>query len=687
MSAAITVDNQLYIWGTFKQNNIRFPSLIKNSLNKQLLFDKIYLRDDKLFAIVKAFENGNYIQKIVTLEEVEENDYDAYYTQNNNKFILNEVKLFDLKGDNSKIMPIKLCIGKNKVYVLCVEENKLIKYINDNKNLDKRQISMKIISEKNNDEKFSKDIDKIYKYENLDNIIKILNSFSDINIERTVKLLDDIEKTKGICIGEITYDKFILNFKKEKENNDLFSFFKENKNNEGKIMFEFIKVKTSLIVKYFDKLIDSYLASDKIKNKILLNNILYLPEKIRIEYFNSYLRGDNGDYYNYDGYHSLKIDRFKANEFYDKYNENSEKIPDIELNQTIFGQLFKYFQNIKGEKFRIRKNGRLFRVDLQGEQAIDAGGPYHETISLMCNELQSEYLDLFIKTPNNKNNLGESRDKYIVNPNANRNIYKKAYEFIGKIMGMAIYSGEALSLNLHPIVWKSILENTIYFEEYKTIDLTLYNFINELEQGLKKKDKNIVNNQDLYFVIKNSNNLDIELIKDGKTTKVTFEKANDYINLVKSVKIKEFSTQMESIKKGIYSVIDKNILQILNWSYLEEMVCGQNKLDIKDFQSHTIYTGYSIQDDIIKWFWEWLKEVDEKKQFKYLKFVSGRTRLPKPGSGSDYTHTITKVGLSNVLPRSATCFFTLKLPNYDSKKTFVEKMEYVIENCSNITDN
>ena len=323
---------------------------------------------------------------------------------------------------------------------------------------------------------------------------------------------------------------------------------------------------------------------------------------------------------------------------------------------------------------------------MQGEQAVDAGGPYHETISLMCNELQSDYLDLFIKTPNNKNNLGELRDKYIVNPNANKNIYKNAYEFLGKFMGMAIYSGEALSLNLHPIIWKSILENKIEFEEYKTIDLSIYNLINELEKGLKKNDKNILNNFDLYFVIQNSNNSEIELIKDGKTTKVTLENLDNYINLVKSKRINEFSIQIEFIKKGIYSVIDKNILQILMWTQFEEMVCGKNKLDIKDFKSHTVYSGYTIKDKIIEWFWEWLEKSEEKKQFKYLKYVSGRTRLPKPGTRSSYTHTITKVSVNNVLPRAATCFFTLKLPNYDSKELFIEKMEYVIENCSDITD-
>ena len=188
-------------------------------------------------------------------------------------------------------------------------------------------------------------------------------------------------------------------------------------------------------------------------------------------------------------------------------------------------------------------------------------------------------------------------------------------------------------------------------------------------------------------MIKNLSDVDVELIKDGRNIKVTFENLEEYINLAKSIKIKEIETQMEFIKKGLYSVIDKEILQILKWNNLEEMVCGKNKLNIKDFKKHTVYTGYSIEDNIIKWFWEWLESIDEEKKFKYLKFVSGRTRLQKPGSGSDYTHKITKVCLSNVFPRSATCFFTLKLPNYDSKKLFVEKIEYVIENSSGITDN
>ena len=404
----------------------------------------------------------------------------------------------------------------------------------------------------------------------------------------------------------------------------------------------------------------------------------------RYRYFNKLLSDIQNHREYYNERRSINIDRFKARNFYDKYNENSEKNPDNDLNETIFGQLFHHYENVDGKYFLLRKDERLFRVELLGEEAIDAGGPFHKTISDLCEELHSDYIDLFIKTPNNKYNIGELRDKYIINPNSNKNIHKKAYEFIGKLMAMAISSGEALNLNLHPIVWKSILENEILFEEYKTIDYSFFNSINELEKELKKNDQNSL--LDLNFVIKNSNESDIELIKNGKITEVKQDNLEQYINLSKSMRIGEINTQIEYIKRGLFSAIKKNIIQILTWNQLEEMVCGKINLDIDDFKKHTVYRGYNGNEQIIKWFWDWLTNAKEEEKFKYLKFVSGRTRLPKSGIGYSYTHTITQVSINNKFPRSSTCFFTLKLPNYDSQEEFIEKMKYSIENCSDITD-
>ena len=89
---------------------------------------------------------------------------------------------------------------------------------------------------------------------------------------------------------------------------------------------------------------------------------------------------------------------------------------------------------------------------------------------------------------------------------------------------------------------------------------------------------------------------------------------------------------------------------------------------------------------IIKWFWEWLENTKEEEQFKYLKFVSGRTRLPQSGFGFEYIHIISKIANENQLPKAATCFFTLKLPNYNSKDILIEKIKCAIENCSDLSE-
>ena len=279
-------------------------------------------------------------------------------------------------------------------------------------------------------------------------------------------------------------------------------------------------------------------------------------------------------------------------------------------------------------------------------------------------------------------------------------------------MASSISSGEALDLNLHPCIWKCLLGNKITFYDYESIDYYFYDLITKLEDILKmadnKKEKekeddknvnkiiednikdndldNIIESYDLTFVIKNSNDVEIELKPNGNNIKVDKDNLKEYIELCKEKRIKEFNNQIEYLKKGFNSVISYDILQLLNWSQLEEMVCGKNILDIDDFKKNTTYEGFNNNDNIINWFWEWFEGTEEKYRIMYLKFVSGRSRLQKSDLGFRYRHIISKALQyeKNSFPKSTTCFFKLNLPLYDSKEIFVEKMKYAIINCSEI---
>ena len=251
----------------------------------------------------------------------------------------------------------------------------------------------------------------------------------------------------------------------------------------------------------------------------------------------------------------------------------------------------------------------------------------------------------------------------------------------------AISSGEALDLNLHPIFWKSIIENEITFYDFKTIDVTFFNLIINIEKALESNDKDFILNLNLKFIINNSNSSIIELIPNGKDILVDIDNAKEYIKLVKLNRISEFKSQIEYIKKGFYSVIPKDISKILNYKQLEEMICGRKELDIKEFKNHTIYKPDSYKDSqIIKWFWKWFEEIREEDKVKYLKFVSGRTRLPIPEFKIDYKHTIYITNTTNLLPHSQTCYFQLDLPKYETYDAFVDKIQYAIMNCADIAD-
>ena len=341
---------------------------------------------------------------------------------------------------------------------------------------------------------------------------------------------------------------------------------------------------------------------------------------------------------------------------------------------------------LKSKDFLLEKNNRLFTVQLIGEKAIDAGGPYHEIISEMCKDLQSNYLDLLIKTPNNKNNLGELRDRYITNPDANKIIHKKAFQFLGKLIVLSISTGEVLNLNLHPIFFKLILNDNITFDDFQTLDYNSFKLINDLTDALSENDSEFINQMGLYFEIKNSNGSDVELKPNGKDIDVDINNVNEFINLFKLKRLEEFSVQIKEIQKGFFDGISLDTLQILNWRQLEQIICGKYSFDIDDFKEHTVYIGFNKDDQTIKWFWEWFENIAEDEKFKYLRFVSGRTRLPQTKFGNDYKHTINKLSNEQLYPISHTCFFSLDLPQYNNKKDLIEKIEYSIENCIEIFD-
>ena len=767
-SAAITIDGDLYMINMFggqqltlvsfdeknllktKNNSQSLENINKNEIKemneikdehsdneyKRIIVDDVALSLSHMLIIARQYdsEKGIYIKKLFGLGNNSKGALGLPIQTNKGENLIGTITEIPLLDDkNKKLIPVNLTIGDNKSYVLCVNEEELIQNIKGNKKDNNPICSINISNI--SIEKEEKKILDFYYSKNVELFINIFRLITSKAISNFIEAIDEIKMEKQDIIEKeisftISFAGFFDYLIKHDRLKELYHIFIQSNISENDInlnlgikpelesIYNYIQAKSKFVITDLFKYCSTNEKSDykQFLQKAIGNNLLYLNAQLRMDKFNelfSKLNRKRGTE------RRVEVDRFKANTFYDKFNENPKnRIPDLDLNQTIFGQVFKVFGNTKGEDFLIQRDRRLFIVCLINEYASDSGGPYHEVISGMCQELQSDYLELFIKTPNNKHDIGLLRDKYIPNPDAKRKIYEEGYEFLGKIMASAIASGEALDLNLHPVVWQGLLGNEITFYDYENIDFTFFSLINNLEKEIKidnddkvkkeekgegteenistKDDKSnqLIKKEDyesfqekynLNFIIKNSNESDIELKPEGEKTLVTLDNLKEYISLSKKMRTSEFATQIEFIKKGFNSVVPSSIFQHLYWRQLEELVCGKATLDIRTFKENTRYEGFQKTDNVIKWFWDWLENCNEHEQSLYLKFVSGRTRLPKD-KNFKYIHTIAKntYNSSESFPNSATCFFTLKLPVYKDRETLEKKMNYAILNCDEI---
>ena len=691
-SAALTSKGKLYVWGIredrlnpFSNLLIKKPTLINK--DDKIIIDKISLNNKDLYAIGRKLEDEKFIKKLFILEK-------TMFV-----FDLKEIKIIEENEEIfSRIIPIKIFIGKFRTYCLCINEGKLIEDIkqNDNKNIIENNVKIII---KDNIEDNKKKLLKIYNSDKLNMFIESFNLIPDTNIKELRNALNDLAM-QNIKINDIEYNELIT-YLIDKENlKDLCSFFLDNEKKEGKTLFNYLKTRISLLK---ENITNYLIINNNLNSEGLIENIIEQNNIFSNEFFSVILeimiksQKFNNHFDQNAAFGKVTIDRFKAKNFKEKFKTNKKS--DINLSETEFGQLFSNLVYLPGNDFIKNKKVRLFYVGLVNEGAIDDGGPYREIISDICQELHSDYIELFIRTPNNEVNDGDLRDKYIFNPKCNKDIHKSAFEFIGKLMILAISSGETLDFNLHPIIWKNLSGKKITFEDYIKIDINCYNIIEELKKYLLGKDIDSIQKNIDGFAVKSLGGKEFNLKEYAEENEITLNNVESFINLVESFILKEIETPINYIKNILYSTIGKNLLQLLTGKQLEIMVCGNPTFDIKNFKEKTKY--YIGEDDldldylsdndkkVIGWFWQWLEECNEERQFKYLKFVSGRSRLY--GENYEYTHIIKLYGddINNNdgrFPKAETCYFTLHLPRYTSKEILSKRLNTALDNSKIISD-
>lgn len=115
-------------------------------------------------------------------------------------------------------------------------------------------------------------------------------------------------------------------------------------------------------------------------------------------------------------------------------------------------------------------DGRAYKVYFKGEGSIDVGGPFRDTLVNIVDEMECGALPLLIKSPNNRNDHGSSRDCFILNPTATSPAHLEMYRFMGAFIAFAILSKSPIPFNLAPTFWKQLLGDKLNLADLESID-------------------------------------------------------------------------------------------------------------------------------------------------------------------------------------------------------------------------
>ncbi|KAG0192795.1 hypothetical protein DFQ28_007699 [Apophysomyces sp. BC1034] len=294
------------------------------------------------------------------------------------------------------------------------------------------------------------------------------------------------------------------------------------------------------------------------------------------------------------------------------------------------------------------------------EAGIDGGGVFKEFLTCLGHEAFDTNYGLFIATADQLLYPNPS-------PYATEGTQLAYFEFVGLMIGKALYEDILLDVAFAEFFLKKCLGRVNYLDDLPSLDPELY-------KGLITVKNFPGNVEDLCLDFTLTENefgqsRTVELIPGGGNIPVTNQNRIRYVYLVANYRLNvQIAKQCKAFYKGLSTIIDVKWLRMFNQQELQVVLGGASvPIDINDLRKHTVYAGYMEHDDTVKYFWKALDSFDNEQRMKFVKFVTSCSRPPLLGFKELRPRLcIRNAGPDNErLPTSSTCVNLLKLPRFN----------------------
>uniref|UniRef100_A0A8C0IKF9 HECT domain-containing protein n=1 Tax=Chelonoidis abingdonii TaxID=106734 RepID=A0A8C0IKF9_CHEAB len=176
-----------------------------------------------------------------------------------------------------------------------------------------------------------------------------------------------------------------------------------------------------------------------------------------------------------------------------------------------------------------------------------------------------------------------------------------------------------LSLNLAEPVWKQLAGMNLTIADLSEVSMQF--LIIDLATSEEFEAMS------LPFTVPNASGQDIQL--SSKYTHITLDNRAEYVRLAINYRLHEFDEQVAAVREGMARVVPVPLLSLFTGYELETMVCGSPDIPLHLLKSVATYKGIEPTASLIQWFWEVMESFSNTERSLFLRFVWGRTRLPR----------------------------------------------------------
>jgi len=280
-----------------------------------------------------------------------------------------------------------------------------------------------------------------------------------------------------------------------------------------------------------------------------------------------------------------------------------------------------------------------------------------------------------------------SSDGCTVQPNAESAVnpdHLNFFRFAGRVIGLALYYHQLIDVHFTRSFYKHMLGIRVNHRDLASLDPTVHQSLlwildNDITDG----------GLELYFFEDYEyfgSMRKMELKPNGAQIMVTEENKREYVQLLTELKMTVgILPQLRAFLEGFHELIPRPLIAMFNEYEIELLLCGVPEINVRDWRANTVYTDYTEDQDVIRWFWEIVEAYPTQDRVLLLQFVTGSSRVPMggfaalEGAQGPMKFTISRVNVPlDRLPTASTCFNLLKFPEYTTKDMLQEKIRVAV---------